>query len=173
MKKIKVMILVMVGSLLVGCGANNTKKGVTFLEEKKYEEALEAFEKGVEKDKNPGEAYRGMGIAYFETKQYEEAVESFEKALENEVEETGTIYNFLGICNMKLENYENALEAFEKGLAMEDSSKKLRQEMMFNEIAAYEKSGDWENAKIKVKEYTAEYPDDEKAVKEAEFLETR
>lgn len=173
MKKIKIMILVMAGSLLVGCGVNPTKEGVAFLEEKKYEEALKAFEKGAEKDKNPGEAYRGMGIAYFETEQYKESAESFEKALENEVEETGTIYNFLGICNIKLENYTKAVEAFEKGLAMEDSSEKLRQEMLFNEIAAYEKSGDWENAKIKVKEYTAEYPDDEKAVKEAEFLETR
>ncbi|MEI3218996.1 MAG: tetratricopeptide repeat protein [Lachnoclostridium sp.] len=45
--------------------------------------------------------------------------------------------------------------------------------MMFNEIAAYEKMGDYETAKEKLREYTEKYPDDENAAKEAEFLETR
>ena len=45
--------------------------------------------------------------------------------------------------------------------------------MRFNIIAAYEKLEDWENAKAKLAEYTEEYPDDEQAAKEAEFLETR
>ena len=40
-------------------------------------------------------------------------------------------------------------------------------------IAAFEQSGDWESARAKLKEYIAEYPDDEKAQKEAAFLETR
>ena len=45
--------------------------------------------------------------------------------------------------------------------------------MRLNEIAAYEKSGDMESAKSKLKSYIQDYPDDEKAAKEAEFLETR
>ena len=55
----------------------------------------------------------------------------------------------------------------------EDVSDEMMQEMRFNEIAAYEQSGDMESAKSKLKDYTADYPDDEKAAKEAEFLETR
>lgn len=45
--------------------------------------------------------------------------------------------------------------------------------MHFNMIVAYEQMKDWESAKAKLKEYLAEYPDDEAAKKELEFLETR
>ena len=49
----------------------------------------------------------------------------------------------------------------------------LKKEMHFNMIVAYEQMKDWESAKAKLKEYLAEYPDDEAAKKELEFLETR
>ena len=49
----------------------------------------------------------------------------------------------------------------------------MMQEMRFNEIVAYEQAGDIESARSKLADYTADYPDDEKAAKEAEFLETR
>ena len=45
--------------------------------------------------------------------------------------------------------------------------------MRFNVIAAYEQSGDWESAKVKLTEYLEDYPDDEAAQKEMEFLNTR
>lgn len=172
MKRIRVVVLVLAACFLMGCGSK-TKKGVEFLAEEKYEEALTAFEEGIRKDKNPAEAYRGMGITYYEMEKYEEASEAFENALKNEAEETGTIYNFLGICSMKTKDYERALEFFEKGIEMEDCSGELLREMQFNVVIAYEKLGDWENAKIKVKDYITQYPGDAKAAKEAEFLETR
>ena len=37
--------------------------------------------------------------------------------------------------------------------------------MHFNMIVAYEQMKDWESAKAKLKEYLAEYPDDEAAKK--------
>ncbi|MDE6937143.1 MAG: tetratricopeptide repeat protein, partial [Lachnospiraceae bacterium] len=43
----------------------------------------------------------------------------------------------------------------------------------FNSIAAYEKLGDMDTARTLLKEYVADYPDDESAVKEAQFWETR
>lgn len=170
----KIAILVMSGVLLAGCaGTNHLEEGVSLLKQEKYEEALDSFEKEVKAEKHLGEAYRGMGIAYFESDEFEKAVESFEKALENEAKETGTIYNLMGISHMRMEQYEEAVKAFEKGVTMEDCSREMKQEMQFNTIAAYEKMGDWENAKQCVKEYLSQYPDDEKAVKEAEFLESR
>lgn len=173
MEIIKIPVLMIVVSMLSGCGVNIIEEGATYLEEQKYEEALEAFEKSVEKDKDLGEAYRGMGIAYYELEEYEEALSVFEKALENDVEETGTLYNLIGICNMKLENYEQAYENFEMGISMNDSSEELLKEMEYNQIFICEKIGDWETAKQKAQEYVAKYPDDAEVLKEAEFLETR
>lgn len=174
MKKINIAVIIMAGSLLTGCiGEKNLEKGVELLEEQKYEEALDAFQKELEDDENLAEASRGMGIAYYEMEDYEKAIQSFEEALDNGAKETGTIYNFIGVSAMRLEEYEKALEAFEKGLEMEDASDELKKEMQFNSIISYEKTGNWEKAKEKVNEYLKQYPDDKKASKEAEFLESR
>ena len=66
-----------------------------------------------------------------------------------------------------------ALNYYNIGMSLEGCSKELLQEMRFNEIAAYEQCGEWENAKAKLAEYTADYPEDTRAAKEAEFFETQ
>ena len=45
--------------------------------------------------------------------------------------------------------------------------------MKFNVIAEFEGMEDFESAKMTLKEYLEEYPDDEQAQKEMTFLETR
>ena len=94
-------------------------------------------------------------------------------ALNYEAELNASTCNILGACEMKLGNYKMALNYYRLGIQMEDCTGEMLQEMRFNEIAALEKIGDWENAKFKLAEYIADYPDDEQAAKEAEFFETR
>lgn len=174
MKKRKIAVLLMAGMLLTGCmGTNHLKEGVSYLEEKKYEEAKASFQEEIEKEKHLDEAYRGMGIACFELKEFDEAIDAFDTAIENGTEKTGTLYNMLGISNMRVENYEEAVKAFEKGMTVEDSSDTMKQEMLFNTVISYEEMGDWEQAKEKLNEYIEQYPGDAKAEREAEFLETR
>ena len=86
---------------------------------------------------------------------------------------TGTLYHFLGSCELKTDNPEKAIEYFEQALKDEKISDEVKQEMRFNSIAAYEKLGDMDTARTLLKEYVADYPDDESAVKEAQFWETR
>lgn len=163
----------MMSGALTGCGKNPSEEGLALLESGDYEEAVDKFKEAVDADKNPQDAYRGIGIAKWELGQYEAARNAFEAALENGAEKTATIYNFLGNCEMQLENPKAALNYYNLGIACEDGSDELIQEMKFNVIAAYEQCGEWENARTKLEEYTAEYPDDERAAKEAEFLETQ
>lgn len=158
---------------LTGCVKDYSKTGVEYLEKGQYKEAEEQFEKAVEADRNVGDAYRGIGMAKWEQEDYEGARDAFKKALDNGAEKTGTIYNLLGSCEMQLENPQGALSYYRLALTAEGSGKKLLKEVKFNMIAAYEKSEDWDSARAKLKEYIKEYPDDEKAAKEAEFLETR
>lgn len=153
--------------------AKPLEEGVEFLSQGQYEQAEEKFNEAIKKEKNLGEAYRGLGMALWEQEDYEGARDAFLNALENDAEETATIYNFLGNCESDLGDWESALDYYAKGIASEDCSDEMMQEMMFNEIAAYEKMGDYETAKEKLREYTEKYPDDENAAKEAEFLETR
>lgn len=168
----KIIGIMIVALLLTGCGSN-ASKGVSLLEEGKYEEAVEKFQADIEKEKNLDDAYRGMGIAYYEMGNYEEAVQYFEEALANETEETASIYHLMGTSCMLSEDYENTIVYYEKALKMEDCTDEMKQEMMRNKIVAYEKMLEWDSARNAAAEYLESYPDDEAVQKEAEFLKTR
>ena len=172
MKYLKRMIPVLLaGMLLTGCGPYSD--GVEYLENGEYEQAEEAFSKAIEKEENVAESYRGLGIALWEQKEYEACVKALKAALENGGEETAAIDSMIANCAMELENYPEAIQFYVLGISDEKASDELKQEMEFNLIAAYEKQGEWELAKEKLAEYVEKYPDDEKAAKEALFLETR
>ena len=74
---------------------------------------------------------------------------------------------------MNIEKYDKAAEYYEKALTMKDISEELLKETKYNLIAAYEYAGNVEKAKENLSEYIEAYPDDESAVREAKFLETR
>ena len=175
MKRFLVMIWIVCAAvcLATGCAGDPLEEGVELLQEAKYEEAAERFEDAAEKEKDAAEAYRGIGIAKWELADYEGAKEAFQQALDLGVQPTATLYNFLGNCELALQNPVAALNHYRMGIALEDADGELMREMKFNEIAAYEGIGDWESAKVKLSEYMEDYPDDERAVKEAEFLKTR
>jgi tetratricopeptide (TPR) repeat protein len=58
------------------------KKGVSFLEDSKYEEALDCFEKILMTNPNNPDIWNKKGVALRSLGRYEEAIESFNKALE-------------------------------------------------------------------------------------------
>ena len=169
----KISAVLLLSLALSGCGANHLEEGLELLKEGSYEESIDRFKEAVEAKQNPGDAYRGIGIARWELGEYEAAKNAFESALENGAERTGTIYNFLGNCEMQLGDPKAALNYYNLGISAEDSSEEMLQEMRFNEIVAYEQCGEWENAAAKLAQYTADYPEDARAAKEAEFLETQ
>lgn len=170
--RIATLLLVVACLSLTGC-ADAVGDGMELLKEEKYTEATAEFEKAIEKEKDLGEAYRGLGLSYWEQEAYEEAAEAFENALNNGAEKTATIYNLLGICKMKTGAMKKAAFYFETGLTKEDAGDELRQEMAFNEIAAYEAAGNYVEARHKLRSYVEAYPEDEEAAKELEFLETQ
>ena len=159
--------------ILTGCINHKYQSGLEDLQNGEYSAAIEKFEQVIEKEKYVGDSYRGIGIANWELGNYEEAVAAFEKALAQGAQETATIYHLLGACEMQLQEYAAAIAFYEQGIALEDCTDAMEQEMRLNVVAAYEKLGDIENAKVKIAEYVEKYPDDEAAAKEAEFLKTR
>ena len=58
------------------------KKGMSFLENGKYEEALGCFEKILVSNPNDPDIWNKKGVALRSLGRYDEAVESFNKALE-------------------------------------------------------------------------------------------
>ncbi len=179
-KRIAVLIMgVSIACVSAGC-ANALKDGTDALEAGDYETAVTEFQKAVSdgNEEMEAEGYRGLGMAYYETGEYAQALEAFQNAVNQGAEQTVQIYNLMGVCAMQTGDYGNALESIRAGLALADSGREdadadLVREMEYNEIICYERQADWENAKQKIAEYVNQYPDDEAAQKEAEFLETR
>lgn len=81
------------------------------------------------------------------------------------------IYNQLGMCKMQMGKYEEALAAFQAGMNVENNT--ILQTMQFNEIVAYEYIGEYKKAAVLLENYLKIYPDDEKALRENVFLQSR
>lgn len=79
MKRGKALLAIFsAGLLLTACG-NPSKKGVEYLEKGEYDQAVEQFEQAIEKNKNTGDAWRGIGIVKWEQKDYKGARNAFRK----------------------------------------------------------------------------------------------
>ena len=61
---------------------NLTKKGISFLENGKYEEALDCFEKILTFNPNKPDIWNKKGITLRSMGRYDEAIECFNKSLE-------------------------------------------------------------------------------------------
>ena len=173
MKRGKALLAIFsAGLLLTACG-NPSKKGVEYLEKGEYDQAVEQFEQAIERIRIPEMPGEESALWKWEQKDYKGARNAFRKALDNNAEKTGTIYNLIGNCDLKLGKAKEALNYYNLGLEQDDVSKKMKKEMKYNIIVAYEKMEDWESAEVKLEEYLDSYPNDKAAKKEAEFLETR
>ena len=133
-----------------------------------YQKAYLALEEA--KGQKGVEAYLYLGKAYEATGDYNYASSVYNSYLSKNTG-NATIYNQLGICEMQKGQYTKALDAFQKGLATGD--KTMQQSLQFNEIAAYEHMGEYKKAAVLMESYIKNYPDDEKARREYEFLSTR
>ncbi len=81
------------------------------------------------------------------------------------------IYNQLGLCRMQMGEYELALSSFQSAMGIEGND--MMQTLKFNEIVAYEHLGNYRQASILMENYLKNYPDDQQARREYEFLSTR
>lgn len=135
-----------------------------------YDQARESLERAMKKDRN-ADTVLALGRVYMGNKDYAYAVSLFESYLKDD-QECVAVWNELGLCELQRDNPEAALSAFQSGVASEGSGD-MRQVLMFNEICAYERLGDFTAARERAAEYTGLYPDDEDGAREYAFLSTR
>lgn len=135
-----------------------------------YQNAYTDLEASREKEKGGLESYLYLGRAYEATGDYNYAINVYNSYLSKK-EGCAEMYNQLGLCYMTKGEYASALEAFQAGLSLEDGG--LRQTLSFNEIVAREHLGDFEQARTLMAAYLKNYPDDQNAKREYDFLSTR
>lgn len=85
--------------------------------------------------------------------------------------EAAVIYNQLGLTKINSGDYAGAKEAFTTAKNLENTG--IEKTLSFNEIAACEYLGDFNQAKVLMEAYLKKYPDDAAALRENIFLSTR
>ncbi|MCM1539706.1 MAG: tetratricopeptide repeat protein [Blautia sp.] len=133
-----------------------------------YQKAYLALEEA--KDKGGVDSYLYLGRAYEATGDYNYASNVYNSYL-SRYDGNAEIYNQLGLCELTKGEYQNALAAFQAGMQLEDNP--VLQSLAFNEIVAYEYLGDYQQAYALLTNYMKNYPDDEQARRELDFLSTR
>ena len=111
-----------------------------------------------------------LGKSYEQLGDYNYATSVYKNYLD-EHPEAADIYNQLGLCKMKSGEYDAALSAFRSASNVENNG--MEQVLMFNQIAAYEYTGNFKQATVLMEEYLKKYPEDEEAKREYEFLKSR
>ncbi len=133
-----------------------------------YENARNYLEKA--RDEKGYEAVLFLGRTYETLGDFNYAVSVYSTFLDSG-EENAQVLNQMGLCRMQMRDYQGALEAFQRAMNIEGSG--LLQVLKMNEITAYENLKQFGQAASLMEEYLKNYPDDEKAKREYEFLKTR
>lgn len=131
------------------------------------EKAKAQFEKGISLGNEEG--YHYLSRMYYELGDYDKAIENELSYMEKR-EPDGTSYMVLAKSYCKAGQYKKALQAIADGIELDDGQK---QALLFEEIVIYEQKLDFDTAYKKCLTYVANYPEDETAKQELEFLETR
>ncbi len=101
---------------------------------------------------------------------YEEAEACYERALEKQPE-SSLLHLQIGKCRIENGDYEGALQILEEGIRQGDTD--MLQQLLYQQAVCYEYMQDYETARNKMQAYVEQYPQDEAAKKEYEFLLTR
>lgn len=133
-----------------------------------YQNACLALEDA--REKGGAESYLYLGKAYEATGDYNYAANVYNSYISKNGG-TAEVYNQLGLCEMAKGEYQKALDAFQAGKQLENIT--MLQTLSFNEIVAYEHLGEFSQAYELMGTYLKNYPDDEQAKREYEFLSTR
>ena len=139
-------------------------RGRIYEYEKNYEAARDELKTAMEQGYE--DAMLLLGRVYLEMEDPASARSMYQEYLQKS-EQGAKAYNGLAMCDI----YDSALENIAQGL--KENSKEDEQGLLYNEIVAYEYKRDFATAKEKMKIYLEQYPEDEAALRENEFLSTR
>ena len=133
-----------------------------------YANAVKELEEAVKKDSAKANLYLAQ---VYEAEEDSANAEKYYQAYVDSGTADSVAMNALAEIQMGKGNYEAALEDIRQGLAMDNVTN--QQELLSNQIIAYEYSGDFSSAWDVVQQYVSLYPDDEAAQREYIFLKNR
>lgn len=151
-------------------GEDLMNQGWIYQKKGDVEKAKEYYTMAVDKGYTRANINMAELILEQENPDYDEACRCFESYL-GEVTDDAEAYNKYGQCLMNKKDYQKAEEIFEKGVALND--RLMDRYLSRNVVAAAEHNGHWDKALEYINNYLKRYADDEDAIHEKQFIETR
>lgn len=149
-------------------GADYYQRGRVYYCMKDYEGAREELTEAIKEGDQ--DAVLLLGKVYLTIEDVASARAMYQDYL-NSTENPAKAYNGMALCDIYEKNYDGALKNIQEGLEFNDQDE--QQSLLFNEIVAYEYKLDFETAKQKMAAYLEQYPEDEAAIRENQFLQSR
>ncbi len=112
-------LIILGGSVSMGCAANKYLRGRTYADRGQYEKAGESFEEYVAKHPESAKALRELGIAQYYLKNYPTALERLEKARALSLDSRTEL--FRGMALERLSRWSEAERAFVSALGLKPS----------------------------------------------------
>ncbi len=100
--------------------------GKIYMDQKKYDEALELFQKSVSYNTIDSDARYNLGLVYLRQKKYDEAIEQFNTAVKFVPDYYQAWYR-LGEAHEKKKNEKEAIEAYENALKYNEDYKEAKE----------------------------------------------
>lgn len=147
---------------------NNTWRGRIYLMQEDYENAQKELEQALEKEEPDVSLY--LGELYEATGEKDKAEEFFKSYVESHTGDTQVLERLADLA-LGRNDYAKAASYLEQ--ALETGKSANEQSLRRKLIQAYEYSGNFTSAKEQMESYVKDYPEDEEAVRENSFLQTR
>lgn len=145
-----------------------TMRGKAYALLGEYDKAAEQLDKALESDSTDAILYRAQVYeATGDTQKAQSMYEDYVKTNEDNPAALGSLGGML----LEKGRYDEALHYIQTALAADEVEDE--QTLRKNEILAYEYKGDFASAKEKMASYVEDYPEDETALREYQFLQTR
>lgn len=94
-------------------------RGYNYLSQKKYAEALEAFEKAITEDPKNAEAWFEKGYCLSKLGKYEEAIEAYRKSIEFNYYNPSRVHYNIGVILGKKEKYDDAIKEYSEAIKID------------------------------------------------------
>ena len=142
-------------------------RGCIYFAKNDSDKGMKDFKTALSENADNYELYLGV---YQKQGDNDSSQKYFKKYLDSGEADSYDLMN-MGQAQMDNGNYDTAITYFQTALDLESVPNK--QQITKAMIIAYEYSGDFATAKSQMEEYMKDYPDDEDAAREYQFLETR
>ena len=115
--------------------------GTTFLQLKKYDEAINNYNKSLKLGLNIPDLYNNLGIALAEKKEYSEALKNYNKAITFKNDYIDAYIN-RGISLYKLKKFEEAIKDFNFVINLQPNNPKVYNSLgnVFKEVKKYDEA---------------------------------